>query len=228
MNTVVLILHMLVGIALVCVVLMQRSEGGALGMGGGSGSLISGRGAADVLARGTAILGAVFLLTSIALTMLAGGAHRSSVMEAPKAGWLDSLLPAKKPPPAPISAPAPAPPPIAAERPKPEDVVPAPSESLPRAGPLEGPTVATLPPISAAPAKRETPVSAAQPTPTVTRGAPASGAKPLNLAPPSSAKPAAISSSKPAVSAAPAKPARAKGAESAQPAPPPSRAGPDE
>jgi preprotein translocase subunit SecG len=53
MINVILALHLMVAVALVGMVLMQRSEGGALGMGGGSGSMISGRGAANVLVRGT-------------------------------------------------------------------------------------------------------------------------------------------------------------------------------
>ena len=56
MSTVVLVLHLLVAIVLIALVLMQRSEGGALGIGGGSSSLLSGRGAADVLARSTGAL----------------------------------------------------------------------------------------------------------------------------------------------------------------------------
>ncbi len=70
MTTVLLTIHFLISVALVATVLLQRSEGGALGMGGGPGSMMSGRGAADVLTRSTSILGGLFFLTSIMLTVL--------------------------------------------------------------------------------------------------------------------------------------------------------------
>ncbi len=69
MQTVLLVIHLMVVIALVGVVLIQRSEGGALGIGGGGGFMTS-RGTANVLTRTTAILAAVFFLTSLALTIL--------------------------------------------------------------------------------------------------------------------------------------------------------------
>ncbi|MBH0237027.1 preprotein translocase subunit SecG [Methylobrevis albus] len=69
MQTVILVIHLMVVIALVGVVLLQRSEGGALGIGGGGG-FMSSRGSANVLTRATAILAALFFLTSIALTLL--------------------------------------------------------------------------------------------------------------------------------------------------------------
>jgi preprotein translocase subunit SecG len=66
---------------LVGVVLLQRSEGGALGGlgggGGGLGGLMTGRGAANVLTRTTAILAAAFFATSIALSVLSGAAQKS-------------------------------------------------------------------------------------------------------------------------------------------------------
>ena len=71
MTTVVLIIHLLVALALVAVVLLQRSEGGALGIGGGGG-MMTGRGTANFLTRATAILAACFFLTSIVLAILAG------------------------------------------------------------------------------------------------------------------------------------------------------------
>jgi preprotein translocase subunit SecG len=75
MQAVVLTIHLLVCVALIGLVLLQRSEGGALGMGGGgSGALMSGRGAADALARMTQIAGFAFLITSLLLTVLSGSA----------------------------------------------------------------------------------------------------------------------------------------------------------
>jgi preprotein translocase subunit SecG len=72
MTSLLLVVHLLLALALIGVVLMQRSEGGALGIGGGGmGSLFSSRGAANVLTRVTAFLAIGFFITSIALTMLA-------------------------------------------------------------------------------------------------------------------------------------------------------------
>jgi len=71
MTTILLIIQILVAIALVAVVLMQRSEGGALGMGGGGpGGMMTGRSAASLLTRTTMILGIVFMANSVALAAL--------------------------------------------------------------------------------------------------------------------------------------------------------------
>jgi preprotein translocase subunit SecG len=75
-------LDILVGLGIVGVVLMQRSEGGAFGMGGGPTGLITTRGAGDLLTRTTWILFALFLALSLSLTLL--GAHdraNSSVLQ---------------------------------------------------------------------------------------------------------------------------------------------------
>ncbi len=69
MQTVLIVIHLMVVIALVGVVLLQRSEGGALGIGGGG--FMTGRGQANVLTRATAILAALFFATSLSLTILA-------------------------------------------------------------------------------------------------------------------------------------------------------------
>ena len=70
MQTVIIVIHLMVVIALVGVVLLQRSDGGALGIGGGGG-FMTGRGQANALTRATAILAALFFLTSLTLTILA-------------------------------------------------------------------------------------------------------------------------------------------------------------
>ncbi|MGF1650156.1 MAG: preprotein translocase subunit SecG [Hyphomicrobiaceae bacterium] len=75
MATVVLIIHLLIAVALVGVVLMQKSEGGALGIGGGGGGgggFLTGRGTANLLTRTTAILAVAFFCTSMLLAILAG------------------------------------------------------------------------------------------------------------------------------------------------------------
>ncbi len=71
MQTVLIVIHLMIVVALVGVVLLQRSEGGALGIGGGSGGMMSARGAADALTRTTGILAAAFFATSIALGIFA-------------------------------------------------------------------------------------------------------------------------------------------------------------
>ena len=73
MSAVLLVIHLLIAVALIVTVLLQRSEGGALGIGGGgAGALFSSRGTANVLTRTTAILAAVFFSTSLILSILAG------------------------------------------------------------------------------------------------------------------------------------------------------------
>src|SRR5690606_38677609 len=75
MQGLLLVIHLLLAIAIVIVVLLQRSEGGALGIGGGgtAGGFMTGRSAANLLTRATAILAACFMGTSLLLTILAGG-----------------------------------------------------------------------------------------------------------------------------------------------------------
>ena len=71
MATVIIVIHLMVIVALVAVVLLQRSDGGALGIGGGGSNFLATRGQGNVLTRSTAILAAAFFATSIALTLLA-------------------------------------------------------------------------------------------------------------------------------------------------------------
>ena len=71
MQTVIIVIHLMVVSAMVGMVLLQRSEGGGLGMGGGSGFLTS-RGTANVLTRATAILAAMFFATSLLMSIIAG------------------------------------------------------------------------------------------------------------------------------------------------------------
>jgi preprotein translocase subunit SecG len=83
MITVLLILHLMIASSLVLVVLLQRSEGGALGIGGGGG-FMTGRGAANFLTRVTAGLAAAFFATSMLLTLLANRVERApSVFDTP-------------------------------------------------------------------------------------------------------------------------------------------------
>ena len=70
MQTVLIVIHLMIVLALVGVVLIQRSEGGGLGVGGGSG-FMSARGTANALTRTTAILATLFFITSLGLGLLA-------------------------------------------------------------------------------------------------------------------------------------------------------------
>jgi preprotein translocase subunit SecG len=69
MQSVLIVIHLMIIVMLVVTVLLQRSEGGALGIGGGG--FLTGRGQANALTRATAILAALFFATSLALTILA-------------------------------------------------------------------------------------------------------------------------------------------------------------
>ncbi|MDO6798643.1 preprotein translocase subunit SecG [Shimia thalassica] len=81
MENVVLIIHLLLALGLIGVVLLQRSEGGGLGMGGGGGA-VSGRAAATALGKVTWILAIAFICTSIALTIIsARNSASSSVLD---------------------------------------------------------------------------------------------------------------------------------------------------
>ena len=67
-----LIVQTVVAVALIGVILMQRSEGGGLGVGGSSSGFMTARGAADFLTRSTAILGGLFITLSIVMAAIAG------------------------------------------------------------------------------------------------------------------------------------------------------------
>jgi len=84
MQNVVLIVHLIIAVFLIAVVLLQRSEGGALGIGGGGGGLVSARGAATALSKVTWALAIGFICTSITLTALSGG-RPASVFDDPAA-----------------------------------------------------------------------------------------------------------------------------------------------
>jgi preprotein translocase subunit SecG len=229
LTIVILVIHLFVAAALVGLVLVQRSEGGALGMGGGSNSLISGRGAADALARLTMVAGAIFFVTSISLTMLAGSArHDRSVIDRIPGG-------------APISAPAPTTSPPLAAAPIGEDPgtqrVPSAQEAVQRAGPLQNreelaAAAGPLPTPSAAPASTIAPRAA--PLPASSPGASQPAAQPARLEAAPRRAPAAASTP-PAVSTIVATPSTTP-PESVEPAPaavpaptlPRPRAGPEE
>ncbi|WP_108260374.1 preprotein translocase subunit SecG [Mangrovicoccus ximenensis] len=88
MQNVLLIIHLILALCLIGVVLLQRSEGGGLGIGGNSGGVMSSRGAATALTKLTWAFAAAFIATSIALTIIAaqtssGSSVLDRIQEAP-------------------------------------------------------------------------------------------------------------------------------------------------
>jgi preprotein translocase subunit SecG len=111
MQTIILVIHLMIAVALVGTVLLQKSEGGALGIGGGGGmsGFMTGRSTANLLTRTTAILAGAFFATSILLVILA--AHRNeatSIIEQTAPAGTAAPAPAAPVPSAPGAPPAPA------------------------------------------------------------------------------------------------------------------------
>ncbi len=96
METVLIVLHLLIVLALCGTVLLQRSEGGGLGMGGSPSAFLTGRGQANLLTRTTAFLGAAFFVTSLSLAVSASRTRAPGSV-------LDAVAP---PPPTTQNAPA--------------------------------------------------------------------------------------------------------------------------
>ncbi|MGP4689923.1 MULTISPECIES: preprotein translocase subunit SecG [Rhizobium/Agrobacterium group] len=112
MQNVLIVIHLMIVLALVGVVLIQRSEGGGLGIGGGSG-FMSARGTANALTRTTAILAALFFATSLGLGLLTRYESRPTdildripAQQGQGNGILDTLGPSSTTPSAPSQAPA--------------------------------------------------------------------------------------------------------------------------
>ena len=123
MFTFLLVVQTLVAIALVTVILMQRSEGGGLGVGGSSSGLMTARGAADFLTRSTAILATLFVVLSITLAALAATKNAPTKIDASLAKTVPGPAAPVAPQPGPVplvpagavapTVPAPAPAPAA-------------------------------------------------------------------------------------------------------------------
>jgi preprotein translocase subunit SecG len=176
---ILLAINIVVCLGLIGVVLLQRSEGGALGMGGGnSGSFMTARGAGDLLTRITWILFSLFLLISLTLTILTGRSNSGgSVADAVK-GLDAKTLNAAPAPQAPTpgsldSLPANAQP-GAIQAPTPQINTPAPAASQPS---LLAPTEPAKKPAAAPKAAAKAPAKAAE-------TAPAAAATPTVAAPP--------------------------------------------
>ena len=87
MQTLVLTIHILIALALIGAVLLQRSEGGGLGIGGGGGAgggFMTARGTANMMTRVTAILAACFFATSLILAIMAGTQREASAVDGPE------------------------------------------------------------------------------------------------------------------------------------------------
>ena len=81
MEAVVLVVHLMLAVGLVAIILLQKSEGGALGMGGSGGGgmsgFLTGRAAGNILTRVTAVLAALFMCTSLALAIMSSKGNRA-------------------------------------------------------------------------------------------------------------------------------------------------------
>jgi preprotein translocase subunit SecG len=95
MQTVIIVIHLMIVSAMIGLVLLQRSEGGGLGMGGGGGGFLTSRGTSNVLTRTTAILAASFFATSLILSILAGIDRKPrSILQDPNAPAAPTSQPA--------------------------------------------------------------------------------------------------------------------------------------
>ena len=124
MSTVILVIHILLAFALIGIVLLQRSEGGGLGIGGGMSGLMTGRSSANLLTRVTAGLAALFFTTSLVLAILASNPSRPRSI-------LDNNAP--EPMPAPTAPAAPS-----NSQPAPAGGAPAPAAPAPQTGSSSG------------------------------------------------------------------------------------------
>jgi preprotein translocase subunit SecG len=129
---IILVVNVFVCVALIAIVLLQRSEGGALGMGGGGPTgFMTARGAGDLLTRTTWILAFVFFFLSIALTVLTGKLHGGvgSLVDHINLNSIDLTTPQKPILPTP-AAPSTTPPPVTTlQAPAPQTQSPAPAQN---------------------------------------------------------------------------------------------------
>jgi preprotein translocase subunit SecG len=101
-----LIVQTLIAVALISVILMQRSEGGGLGVGGSSSGFMTARGAADFLSRATAVLGGLFIVLSIVMAAIAGATRQPVKIDT---SLVNTAAPMQQTQPAPAPAQTPAP-----------------------------------------------------------------------------------------------------------------------
>ena len=91
-----MIVQSLIAISLIGVILMQRSEGGGLGVGGSSSGFMTARGAADFLTRSTAILGGLFIVLSIVMAAIAGVTRKPPTLDSSLANSVQTSQPAQQ------------------------------------------------------------------------------------------------------------------------------------
>jgi preprotein translocase subunit SecG len=96
MLTFLLIVQTVVAVSLIALILMQRSEGGGLGVGGSSSGFMTARGAADFLTRSTAVLGGLFIVLSIVMAAIAGATREPVKIDTSLA---NKVAPAEQPQP---------------------------------------------------------------------------------------------------------------------------------
>jgi len=182
-------IDILIGCALVAVVLMQRSEGGAFGMGGGPTGLVTARGAGDLLTRTTWVLFGLFMAISLGLTLL--GEHdraTSSVLQALKLQKANPAALGQQP----LAAPAPVP--------------IAPAGGAPAGAPIIAPGSG---PLSAPAPQPIAPIASALPTATPVAAAPVKSHPHKSEAATAAAKPGDVPAATPTLEAPPPKPAPA-------------------
>ena len=92
-----LIVQSVVAISLIGTILMQRSEGGGLGVGGSSSGFMTARGAADFLTRSTAVLGGMFITLSIVMAAFAGVSRQAPTIDTSLANKVQSSRSAPAP-----------------------------------------------------------------------------------------------------------------------------------
>lgn len=162
MLNVLLTIHLIACVALVIAVMLQRSEGGALGMGGGgTGGLISGRGAAGVLVRTTMVLAGIFFLTSVVMTRLNNNANSQPGVLEREAGQTTDPFDTLNQPPS-TTAPVTVPPAPTTPATTPAEAAPAPAPATPDPlAPKAAPAPATPTPTTPAPK----PENSGSPTP---------------------------------------------------------------
>jgi preprotein translocase subunit SecG len=102
-----LIVQSLIAVSLIGTILMQRSEGGGLGVGGSSSGFMTARGAADFLTRSTAVLGGLFIVLSIVMAAFAGATREPAKIDTSLAGKLAPAQQSQPVQPAPVQPAAP-------------------------------------------------------------------------------------------------------------------------
>lgn len=135
---ILLTIQLVVCVAMIGVILLQRSEGGGLGLGtgGGVGGLMTGRGTANVLTRTTVVLASIFIATSIALALVAKASRSSGPLTPGSDGTL-TTLPGAPAQPSPTPQPSPANPPAVPVPAAPASPAPAGGQTAPATPPAQ-------------------------------------------------------------------------------------------